>query len=104
MIIRRLYTAYTLLDHDDAVAQQLHPLLYEQRRFPTHRTWERRLTAVPQHLPGLLGYFGHHLVAVLTPWASYGRVAAVDSTSFENARGRLAQEAQGRRRDTSYIY
>ena len=45
MIIRRLYTAYallTFLDQDDAVARQLRPLLHEQGRFPTRRTWERR--------------------------------------------------------------
>ena len=55
MIIRRLYTAYallTFLDQDDDVARQLRPLLCEQGRFPTRRTWERRLAALPQHLPG----------------------------------------------------
>jgi hypothetical protein len=66
MIIRRLYTAYallTFLDQDDAVVRQLRPLLHEQGRFPTRRTWERRLTALPQHLPGLIGCFGRHLDA-----------------------------------------
>src|SRR4030095_15738114 len=61
MIIRRLYTAYallTFLDQDDAVAQQLRPLLHEQGCFPTRRTWERRLAALPQHLPGLIGCVG----------------------------------------------
>jgi hypothetical protein len=46
MIIRRLYTAYallTFLEQDDAVAKQLRPVLTEHGRFPTRRTWERRL-------------------------------------------------------------
>ena len=70
MIIRRLYTAYALfafLDQDDPLPQQLRLLLYEQGRFPTRRTWERRLTALPQTLPGLIGCVGRHLVEVLTP-------------------------------------
>jgi hypothetical protein len=90
MIIRRLSTAYallTFLDQDDAVARQLRPLLYEQGRFPTRRTWERRLAALPQHLPGLIGCFGRHLVAVLAPWTSHGRAAAVDSTPLKTSGG-----------------
>src|SRR5262245_1261657 len=73
MIIRRLSTAYallTLLDQDDEVACQLRPLLHEHGRFPRRRTWERRLAALPQHLPGLLGCCGRHLILVLTPWSS----------------------------------
>jgi hypothetical protein len=90
MIIRRLYTAYallTFLEQADAVAQQLRPLLYEQGRFPTRRTWERRLAALPPHLPGLIGGFGRQLVAGLTPWAAHGRAAAVDSTPLKTSGG-----------------
>jgi hypothetical protein len=90
MIIRRLSTAYavlTFLDQDDAVAPQLRPLLYEQGRFPTRRTWERRLPALPPHLPGLIGCCGRHLVAVLTPWATHGRAAAVDRTPWKTRGG-----------------
>jgi Transposase DDE domain len=90
MIIRRLYTAYallTFLDQDDDVARQLRLLLYEQGRFPTRRTGERRLAALPQHLPGLIGCLGRPLVAVLTPWASHGRAATVDSTPWKTSGG-----------------
>lgn len=90
MIIRRLYTAYallTFLDQEDAVAQQLRPLLHEQGRFPTRRTWERRLAALPQPLPGLIGCLGRHLVLVLTPWASSGHAVAVDSTPLKTSGG-----------------
>lgn len=70
IIIRRLYTAYALLaflDPDDPLPQQLRPLLYEQGRFPTRRTWEHRLAALPQTLPGLIGCLGRPLVGVLNP-------------------------------------
>ena len=90
MIIRRLYTAYallTFLNQDDPVAQQLRRLLHEQGRFPTRRTWERRLAALPPHLPGLIGCFGRQLVAVLTPWVSHGRAAAIDSTPLKTSGG-----------------
>jgi len=69
------------------VARRLRPLLYEHGRFPTRRTWERRLTALPQHLPGLSGCCGRHLVALLTPWTSHGRAAAVDSTAVKTSGG-----------------
>ena len=90
MIIRHLSTAYaflTLLAQDDPVAQQVRGLLREHGRFPTRRTWERRLAALPQPLPGLIGCFGRHLVAVLTPWASHGRAVAVDSTPWKTSGG-----------------
>jgi hypothetical protein len=90
LIIRRLYTAYallTFLEQDDTVARQLRPHLYEHGRFPTRRTWERRLTALPQDLPGLIGCFGRHLVALLTPWTAHGRAAAVDSTALKTSGG-----------------
>ena len=90
MIIRRLYTAYaflTFLEQDAPIPQQLRPLLYEQGRFPTRRTWERRLAALPQTLPGLIGCMGRHLVVVLNPWAFHGRAAAVDSTPLKTSGG-----------------
>jgi hypothetical protein len=70
MIIRRLYTAYALLaflDQDDPISQQLRPLLYERGRFPSRRTWERRLAALPQSLPGLIGCIGRSMVTLLRP-------------------------------------
>jgi hypothetical protein len=72
MIIRRLYSAYALLrflEQDDPVVRNLRPLLVEQGRFPSRRTWERRLAKLPETLPGLIGSSGRHLVAMLKPWA-----------------------------------
>ena len=84
MIIRRLYTGWALLaflQQDDPVVAQLRPLLTEQGRFPTRRTWERRLAVLPPTLPGLIGRLGRQLVTVFTPWAQQGHGAACDSTA-----------------------
>jgi Transposase DDE domain len=90
MIIRRLYTAYALLaflDQDDAVAMRWRSLLCERGRFPSRRTWERRLAVLPPSLPGLIGYGGRHLVALVNPWATHGRAVAVDSTPLATGGG-----------------
>ena len=90
MIIRRLYTAYALLaflGQDDPLPRQLRPLLSEQGRFPSRRTWKRRLAALPQSLPGLIGCIGRHLVALLRPWATAGRAVACDSTPLATGGG-----------------
>ncbi|MEW6129895.1 MAG: transposase [Acidobacteriota bacterium] len=91
MIIRRLYTAYSLLaflEQEDWVAQQLKVLLHEDGKFPTRRTWERRLQQLPDTLPALIGYLGRHLVAVLQAWAQGGYAVAVDSTKLDTAGGK----------------
>ena len=84
MVIRRLYSAYSLLaflEQPTSLAQQLRPLLHDEAgRFPTRRTWERRLKALPASLPGLIGALGRHLVDLIQPWSHSGRAAAVDST------------------------
>ena len=82
MIVRRLYSAYALLrflEQDDPVPCRLRQLLTAHGRLPSRRTWERRLATLPDTLPGLIGYSGRHLVAVLNPWASQGRAVSVDS-------------------------
>jgi hypothetical protein len=83
MIIRRLYSAYSLLafpDQESELTLALRPLLSEQGRFPARRTWERRLARLPHTLPGLIAALGHQLVQQLNPWGSQGRAAAIDST------------------------
>lgn len=90
MIIRRLYTAYALLaflNQDDPLPRQLRSLLSEQRRFPSRRTWERRLAALPPSLPGLIGYVGRQLVLLVQPWAKHGRAVACDSTPLATGGG-----------------
>ena len=90
MIIRRLYTATALLsflEQDDPVVKELRRLLHQNGQFPTRRTWERRLQALPQTLPGLIGYFGRQLVSLLQPWKHQGRAAAMDSTALRTGGG-----------------
>ena len=90
MILRRPYTAYAglaFLDQDDAVAVRLRPLLCEQGRFPSRRTWERRLAVLPTSVPGMIGYDGRHLVALLHPWALHGRAGAGDRTALATGGG-----------------
>src|SRR5436190_4128776 len=63
------------------------PLSTEQGgRFPSRRTWERRLKTLPDSLPERIGLLGRHLVELIRPWASCGRAVALDSTVLR-ARG-----------------
>jgi hypothetical protein len=83
MIIRRLYTATSLLnflDQETALTHQLRELLTHNGQFPARRTWERRLEAVPNTLPQQIGCLGRLLVELLRPWQRCGRAVAVDST------------------------
>jgi hypothetical protein len=86
MIIRRLYTAYSLLavlEQETALTQQLRTLLTDEHgRFPSRRTWERRLKVLPEDLPGLVGALGRYLVRLIQPWAEQGRAVALDSTAL----------------------
>jgi len=84
MIVRRLHTVHellTVLDQPTAEMAQLRGLLtLPDGRYPTRRTWERRLAALPETLPTQIGCLGRQLVARLQPWAACGRAVAVDST------------------------
>jgi hypothetical protein len=60
--------------------------LTERGRFPSRRTWERRLAALPDSLPARIACLGQHLVELLDPWADCGRAVAIDSTVLR-ARG-----------------
>ncbi len=85
MIIRRLYTAYSLLaflEQETELTVLLRSHLSEQGRFPSRRTWERRLAKLPDQLPGLIGCFGRYLVQTLQPWGRDGRAVAIDSTAL----------------------
>ena len=61
-------------------------LLTEQDRFPSRRTWERRLKAIPATLPAQIGCLGRHLLDLIQPWTTSGRAVAIDSTILR-ARG-----------------
>jgi hypothetical protein len=83
MIVRRLPQVHLLLavlDQPTAEMQQLRALLTEGGRYPTRRTWERRLRVLPATLPARIGCLGRYLVDVLAPWAEGSAAAAIDST------------------------
>ena len=90
MIVRRLHKVGELL----AVLEEPTPEMRSLRkllsgpdgRFPSRRTFERRLRALPETLPERIGLLGRHLVGLLEPWAKTGRAAAIDSTVLR-ARG-----------------
>src|SRR5262247_3012717 len=89
MIVRHLHTVHALLSvlaQPTPEMQTLRAVLTVDGRFPTRRTWERRLQALPTTLPAQIGCLGRALVAMLRPWASCGRAAAIDSTVLR-ARG-----------------
>ena len=83
MLVRHLHNVHELLAvlaEPTAEMALLQALLTEQGRYPTRRTWERRLKAMPATLPAQIGCLGRYLVALIQPWAAYGRAAAIDST------------------------
>ena len=89
MIVRHLHTVYELLsvlEQDTPEMRTLHTLLTSNGQFPKRRTWERRLQALPTTLPAQIGTLGRYLVALIEPWATCGRAAAIDSTVLR-ARG-----------------
>lgn len=89
MIVRRLHKVGELLavlEEPTPEMRSLRELLREDGRFPSRRTFERRLRALPETLPERIGCLGRHLVALLRPWAYSGRAVAIDSTVLR-ARG-----------------
>jgi Transposase DDE domain len=90
MIVRHLHTVHELLS---VLAQPtpemllLRQLLTEQESFPSRRTWERRLKALPATLPAQIGCLGRHLVSLIQPWATCGRAVAIDSTVLRSRGG-----------------
>jgi hypothetical protein len=89
MILRRLHKVGELLavlDEPTPEMKNVRELLKEGGRLPSRRTFERRLKALPETLPGQIGCLGRHLVELLKPWERSGRAVALDSTVLR-ARG-----------------
>jgi hypothetical protein len=91
MMVKRLHKAnefLAVLAEPTPEMIQLRALLTDENgRFPTRRTWERRLAIIPATLPAQIGCLGRYLVALLDPWAGCGRAAAIDSTVLRAAAG-----------------
>ncbi len=86
MIVRRLHRVGELLavlDEPTPEMRMVRDSLREEGRFPSRRTFQRRLKALPESLPEQIGCLGRHLVEVLKPWESRGRAVALDSTTLQ---------------------
>jgi hypothetical protein len=86
MIVRRLHKVGELLavlEENTPEMRSIKDLLSEGGRFPSRRTFQRRLKALPNSLPEQIGCLGRHLVEVLNPWESRGRAVALDSTVLQ---------------------
>jgi len=90
MIVKHLPKVHELLsvlNEPTYEMQQLRGLLTENERYPTRRTWERRLKGLPANLPAQIGCFGRYLVELIAPWATCGRAVAIDSTVLRSKGG-----------------
>lgn len=86
MIVRRLHKVGELLavlEEESAQIREVRQLLFEGGRFPSRRTFQRRLKTLPNSLPDQIGCLGRYLVEVLKPWESSGRAVAIDSTTLQ---------------------
>jgi len=90
LLMKRLPTVHSLLAvlaEPTAEMQQGRAHLTDaQGRFPSRRTWERRLAALPERLPTLIRTMGAFLLGLLQPWPRGGQAAAIDATTVR-ARG-----------------
>ena len=83
MIVRHLHKVgelLSVLEQPTPEMQILRNLLCEGEHYPSRRTWERRLAALPHTLPEQIGCLGRLLVDRLEPWQDCGRAVAIDST------------------------
>jgi len=76
----RVHTLLAVLDQPTPEMRRLRALLTEEGRYPSRRTWERRLRTMPERLPAQIGCLGRYLVEMLTPWGDGSPLAAMDST------------------------
>ena len=83
MIVCHLHKVHELLitlNEPTLEMQTLRMLLTENGRYPSRRTWERRLKTIPETLPAQIGCLGRYLVTLIQPWQRSGRAGAIDST------------------------
>jgi len=85
--LSKVYEFLCVLEQPTAEMCTLRRLLTtEDGRFPSRRTFERRLKSMPETLPAQIACLGRKLVESIEPWARCGRAAALDSTLLR-ARG-----------------
>lgn len=106
MILRRLHRVhevYAVLCLTSAEILEIRALLFGALGMPCRRTFQRRLTRLPQQLPAQIRCLGLHLLQLYQPWRHCGRAVAIDSTPLR-AQGppwHQRDRAAGRVRDFS---
>ena len=99
--LSKVYELLGVLEQPTAEMRALRLLLTTQDgRYPSRRTFEWRLKAMPETLPPQIACLGQELVESIQPWARCGRAAALDSTLLR-AQGGVAQEGPGEGRGAS---
>jgi hypothetical protein len=83
MVVKHLPKVHSLLSVlEEPEMGTLRALLVESGRYPTRRTFERRLRAIPESLPAQIACLGRHLLALIDPFQHQGPAAAIDSTAM----------------------
>lgn len=84
MIVRQVHTPsglLAILNQPSAEMQALRQhLSLPGGKFACRRTWERRLSDIPDLLPAQIACLGHFVLEQLGSWAQAARAAAIDST------------------------
>jgi transposase len=83
MLVRHIHTVsglLAILEQPTPEMHQVRALMGEKERWPSRRTWERRLACLPATLPAQIGYLGRYLLGLLQPWGNGGKAVAMDST------------------------
>ncbi len=107
MIVRRLHKVGELLavlEEESAQMQEVRRLLFEGGRFPSRRTFQRRLKALPDSLPDQIGCLGRYLAEMLKPWESRGRAVAIDSTTLQAKGGVWHKQDKQAERRTPHLH
>ena len=85
--LSKVHELLSVLEQPTAEMKALRELLREHGKYPSRRTWERRLKGLPESLPGQIAALGTHLLELIQPWAhADGKAVALDSTVLR-ARG-----------------
>lgn len=71
---------YEALQQPVGAMQRLRELLSVHGRFPSRRTFNRRVKAVAESLPTVIGWMGRMLVEQMRLWEQSGRAVALDSS------------------------
>jgi hypothetical protein len=83
MIVKHLHSVNelrTVLDQPTGEMMRLRQEFTLDGKYPTRRTWQRRLKGLPDSLPLQIALLGRYLLEVLNPWQECGPAAAIDST------------------------